>query len=123
MTTEDVTKTKGSSFSDCSINKKILRGILEFGFVRPSPVQEESIPHILMGNNVSCRAKNGWGKTGAYCIQMLQLIDIDLNNIQALVLSPTLEWASHTRFIKQISKCMIGLNVICTTGGTLLRWY
>eukprot|EP01083_Nonionella_stella_P061598 160472_1 len=120
--TVDVTKTKGSSFSDFSINKKLLRGILEFGFIRPSPVQEESIPHILMGNNVLCRAKNGTGKTGAYCIPMLQLIDISINNIQALVLVPTRELALQTsRFVKQISKYMIGLNVICTTGGTLLR--
>ena len=55
-------------------NNKLLRGVLENGFERPSPVQEESIPHILMGNNVLCRAKNGTGKTGAYAISMLQLI-------------------------------------------------
>jgi len=120
--TSDVTKTKGSSFSDFSINKKLLRGILENGFVLPSPVQEESIPNILMGNNVLCRAKNGTGKTGAYCIPVLQLIDISKNYIQGLILVPTRELALQTsRFIKKISKYMIGLNVICTTGGTLLR--
>ena len=82
-----VTKTKGSSFSDFSINK-LLRGVLENGFERQSPVQEESIPHILMGNNVLCRANYGTGKTGAYAISMLQLIDINVGDIQALVLVP-----------------------------------
>mmetsp|Transcript_11383 Transcript_11383/g.18310 ORF Transcript_11383/g.18310 Transcript_11383/m.18310 type:complete len:589 (-) Transcript_11383:450-2216(-) len=120
--TSDVTKTKGSSFSDFSINKKLLRGILEFGFVRPSPVQEESIPNILMGNNVLCRAKNGTGKTGAYCIPVLQLIDVNKRYTQALILVPTRELALQTsRFIKEISKYMTGLNVICTTGGTQLK--
>jgi len=122
--TSDVTKTKGSAFSDFSLNKKLLRGILEHGFVRPSPVQEESIPNILMGNNVLCRAKNGTGKTGAYCIPLLQLIKVDKqkNFIQALVLVPTRELALQTsRFVKEISKYMVGLNVICTTGGTQLR--
>ena len=57
--TDDVTKTKGSSFGDFSLNNRLLRGVLEAGFYRPSPVQEESIPNILMGNNVLCRAKNG----------------------------------------------------------------
>lgn len=102
--TADVTKTKGSHFSDFSLNKKLLRGILEHGFVRPSPVQEESIPNILMGNNVLCRAKNGTGKTGAYCIPLLQLIKVDKtkNYIQALVLVPTRELALQTsRFIKK----------------------
>ena len=120
--TDDVTKTKGSSFSDFSINKKLLRGILEFGFEKPSPVQEESIPNILMGNNVLCRAKNGTGKTGAYCIPVLQLIDTNKKDTQALILVPTRELALQTsRFIKEISKYMAGLNVICTTGGTQLR--
>jgi len=71
-----------------ALNNKLLRGVLENGFERPSPVQEESIPHILMGNNVLCHAKNGTGKTGAYAIPMLQLIDINVGDIQALVLVP-----------------------------------
>lgn len=122
--TADVTKTKGSSFGDFSLDKRLLRGVLEFGFSAPSPVQEESIPHILMGHNVVCRAKNGTGKTGAYCIPLLQLMDLRPSRayIQGLILVPTRELALQTaRFCKQISKYMVGLNVLCTTGGTLLR--
>merc|ERR1719361_2300914 len=120
--TDDVLKTKGSSFSDFSLNNRLLRGVLEAGFSPPSPVQEESIPNILMGNNVLCRAKNGTGKTGAYCIPVLQLVDSAKDYIQALILVPTRELALQTaRFLKQISKYMVGLNIMCTTGGTLLR--
>jgi len=124
--TADVTKTKGSSFSDFSLDKRLLRGVLEFGFSAPSPVQEESIPHILMGRNVVCRAKNGTGKTGAYCIPLLQQMGEGVKKnrayIQGLILVPTRELALQTaRFCKQISKYMVGLNVLCTTGGTLLR--
>ena len=65
---------------------------------------------------------SGTGKTGAYCIPVLQLVDSAKDYIQALILVPTRELALQTaRFLKQISKYMVGLNVMCTTGGTLLR--
>eukprot|EP01084_Bolivina_argentea_P311800 539773_1 len=80
------------------------------GFNKPSPVQEESIPNILMGNNVLCRAKNGTGKTGAYCIPVLQLLDVNKRHIQALILVPTRELALQTsKFIKEITKYITNL--------------
>lgn len=49
-------------------------------------------------------------------------MDASKDYIQALILVPTRELALQTsRFLKQISKYMVGLNVMCTTGGTLLR--
>lgn len=60
-------------------------GIFEKGFERPSPIQEESIPIALTGSDILARAKNGTGKTAAFCIPALEKIDQDNNVIQGLV--------------------------------------
>lgn len=57
-------------------------GIYEKGFERPSPIQEESIPIALTGSDILARAKNGTGKTAAFCIPALEKIDQDNNIIQ-----------------------------------------
>lgn len=57
-------------------------GIYEKGFERPSPIQEESIPIALTGRDILARAKNGTGKTAAFCIPVLEKIDQDNNVIQ-----------------------------------------
>jgi len=62
-------------------------GIYEKGFERPSPIQEESIPIALTGSDILARAKNGTGKTAAFCIPALEKIDQDNNVIQGLITS------------------------------------
>jgi len=69
------------------------QGIYEMGFEFPSPIQEEAIPQILEGKNVIAKAKNGTGKTAAFCIPLVEKIDTKLNAIQALVLVPNRELA------------------------------
>lgn len=71
-------------------------GIYEKGFEAPSPIQEESIPIALTGRDILARAKNGTGKTAAFCIPLLERIDTAKNQIQALVLVPTRELALQT---------------------------
>ena len=60
-------------------------GIYAKGFERPSPIQEESIPIALTGSDILARAKNGTGKTAAFCIPALEKIDQDNNVIQGLM--------------------------------------
>ncbi|KAJ8573224.1 hypothetical protein K7X08_009735 [Anisodus acutangulus] len=80
--TEDVTATKGNEFEDYFLKCELLMGIYEKGFERPSPIQEESIPIALTGSDILARAKNGTGKTAAFCIPALEKIDQDKNAIQ-----------------------------------------
>ncbi|KAK4382107.1 DEAD-box ATP-dependent RNA helicase 6 [Sesamum angolense] len=80
--TEDVTATKGNEFEDYFLKRELLMGIYEKGFERPSPIQEESIPIALTGSDILARAKNGTGKTAAFCIPALEKIDPDKNAIQ-----------------------------------------
>ena len=84
---QDVTATKGNEFEDYFLKRDLLRGIYEKGFEKPSPIQEESIPIALTGSDILARAKNGTGKTGAFCIPTLEKIDPENNVIQGFLLS------------------------------------
>ena len=66
-------------------------GIYEKGFEAPSPIQEESIPIALTGRDILARAKNGTGKTAAFCIPVLEKTDTSRNEIQSVLLVPTRE--------------------------------
>lgn len=82
-----MTATKGNEFEDYFLKRELLMGIYEKGFERPSPIQEESIPIALTGSDILARAKNGTGKTAAFCIPALEKIDQDKNAIQCLNLN------------------------------------
>ncbi|CAL9079784.1 unnamed protein product [Musa textilis] len=119
--TEDVTATKGNEFEDYFLKRELLMGIYEKGFERPSPIQEESIPIALTGSDILARAKNGTGKTAAFCIPALEKIDQDHNVIQVVILVPTRELALQTSQVcKELGK-HLNIQVMVTTGGTSLK--
>ncbi|KAE8450004.1 DExD/H-box ATP-dependent RNA helicase dhh1 [Mollisiaceae sp. DMI_Dod_QoI] len=119
--TEDVTATKGLEFEDFNLKRDLLMGIFEAGFEKPSPIQEEAIPVALTGRDILARAKNGTGKTAAFIIPALQQINPKNNKIQALILVPTRELAMQTSQVCKTLGKNLGVNVMVTTGGTLLR--
>merc|ERR1719334_2777126 len=94
--TDDVTRTKGNDFEDYFLKRELLMGIFEKGYEKPSPIQEDSIPVALAGKSVLARAKNGTGKTGAFCIPLLDQVNTSKNEIQGLILVPTRELALQT---------------------------
>lgn len=85
-------------------------GIFEKGWEKPSPIQEASIGVALSGKlscfyffniqvsgqDILARAKNGTGKTGAYCIPVIEKIQPNIKKIQALIVVPTRELALQT---------------------------
>ena len=86
-------------FRDLDIIKPILRALEEEQYVSPTPIQEEAIPVILSGRDLLGCAQTGTGKTAAFAIPTLQLLERDgLRNekhrkIRALVVTPTRELA------------------------------
>ncbi|CAH2075730.1 unnamed protein product [Thlaspi arvense] len=119
--TEDVTATKGNEFEDYFLKRELLMGIYEKGFEKPSPIQEESIPIALTGSDILARAKNGTGKTAAFCIPALEKVDIGINVIQVIVLVPTRELALQTSQVcKELGK-HLNIQIMVSTGGTSLR--
>lgn len=117
-TTEDVAIDDNKYFTDFHLNYDLLRGIYEAGYNRPSPIQWEAVPAILLGKDVLARAKNGTGKTASYLIPILDNINVTKNTVQAVILVPNRELALQT------SACMlrlgkyINVKVTCLVGGT-----
>lgn len=64
------------------MKRELLMGIFEKGWETPSPIQEVGIPMALTGRNILARAKNGTGKTGAYCIPVLEQVVPSEQHIQ-----------------------------------------
>jgi len=119
--TSDVTNTKGNEFEDFCFKRELLMGIFEKGWEKPSPIQEASMPIAQTGRDILARAKNGTGKTGAYTIPILDQIDPSQDHIQAMIVVPTRELALQTSQIAtELSKHM-GIKVMVTTGGTVLK--
>ncbi|VDM19823.1 unnamed protein product [Wuchereria bancrofti] len=119
--TTDVTDTKGIEFEDFCLKRPLLMGIFEKGWEKPSPIQEASISIALSGQDILARAKNGTGKTGAYCIPCIDKIDVEKKYPQSLIIVPTRELAFQTSNICVDLSKHLNLKVMVTTGGTELR--
>ena len=119
---EDIQPRKNTNFGSFNLKKEILWGIFEMGYRCPSPIQEESIPIILNGKDVIARAKNGTGKTAAFLIPILQKINQQMLQLQALILVPTRELALQvSQICKNLSKYITAIKIMATTGGTRLK--
>ena len=79
------------SFEDLGIKDKILRGVYSYGYETPSQIQKRSIPIINKKKDLIAQAQSGTGKTGSFCIGILNNINIELNEPQALIICPTHE--------------------------------
>ncbi len=107
------------TFEELGVSEEIRRAIEELGFEHPMPVQEEVIPYLLGNrNDVIALAQTGTGKTAAFGIPVLQRIDPERKETQALVLSPTRELCLQIADdLKDFSKHMKGINIVAVYGG------
>lgn len=111
------------TFEELGVSEEIRRAIEELGFEHPMPVQEEVIPYLLGNrNDVIALAQTGTGKTAAFGIPLLQRIDPERRETQALVLSPTRELCLQIADdLKDFSKYMRGINVVAVYGGASIE--
>ncbi|MTV82944.1 DEAD/DEAH box helicase [Secundilactobacillus folii] len=80
-------------FSELGLTKSLLKAVERNGYEEATPIQAQTIPMVLEGKDVIGQAQTGTGKTAAFALPILQNIDRDDPNIQALVISPTRELA------------------------------
>ena len=84
---------QGPTFADLGLDERILKGLRELGYERPSPIQAETIPALLAGRDVVGLAQTGTGKTAAVALPILERLEPRAKHVQALVLAPTRELA------------------------------
>lgn len=81
-----------SEFKQLGLSQPILTAIEEMGFETPTPIQQQSIPTLLEGNrDFVGLAQTGTGKTAAFGLPLLDLIDTEIRHPQGLILAPTRE--------------------------------
>lgn len=105
-------------FDDLPINENIKKAVLEMGFEEPSPIQAQAIPKIITGVDVIGQAQTGTGKTAAFSIPILEMVNPEDKNLQAVVLCPTRELAIQVSSeIRKIGKYMHGIKALPVYGG------
>ncbi|ELA41978.1 uncharacterized protein VICG_00995 [Vittaforma corneae ATCC 50505] len=102
---KELLKYKNVKWSDLNLSVKSIKVLTSLGYNFPSPVQYQSIPNILAGNDVLVRAKNGSGKSLSFLIPIIEKINIESNNLQAIIVAPTRELALQiARFARSLCK-------------------
>ncbi len=83
------------TFESFGLSEDILKAIKEAGFKEPSPIQEQGIPLVLGGYDIVAQAQTGTGKTAAFGLPSMSMIDTRSNRVEILVVTPTRELATQ----------------------------
>jgi ATP-dependent RNA helicase DeaD len=110
-------------FNELNICPELLTGIEKLGFKTPTPVQQEVIPFLLEKNDdLVALAQTGTGKTGAFGLPILQRINRNKFEPQALILCPTRDLCIQiTGDLKRFSSAMPDVKTLAVYGGTDIR--
>jgi ATP-dependent RNA helicase RhlE len=86
------------NFNQLNLIEPLVKAVLQKGYTDPTPIQEQSIPHLLQGRDLFGCAQTGTGKTAAFALPILQLMHSDGDHakapfVHALILAPTRELA------------------------------
>ncbi|EYU45451.1 hypothetical protein MIMGU_mgv1a007813mg [Erythranthe guttata] len=84
------------SFDEMGIKDGLLREIYNYGFEKPSAIQQRAVLPIISGRDVIAQAQSGTGKTSMIALAVCQIADTKSSEVQALILSPTRELAAQT---------------------------
>ena len=107
-----------TDFSSLSLRQPLLENLTSLGFTSMTPVQAQSLPHILAGKDVIAQAKTGSGKTAAFGLGLLNKLDVSQRRLQALVLCPTRELADQVaKQLRQLARTTPNVKVLTICGG------
>jgi len=106
------------SFSSLPISKEQLANLETLGYHRMTPVQAQSLPHVLTGKDLIAQAKTGSGKTAAFGIGLLEQINPRFFGVQALVLCPTRELADQVgKELRRLARSTSNIKLVLLCGG------
>lgn len=110
-------------FSDLGINEQLQKGLADLQISVPTDIQEKAIPAVLdHSKDVVALAKTGTGKTAAFGLPLLQLIDVKNTNIQAVILAPTRELGQQiSANLSAFAKYMPEVEIATVCGGIPIK--
>ncbi len=106
------------TFNDLGLSDAVLKAVQENGYEQPSPIQQESIPAILSGQDVLGQAQTGTGKTAAFALPILSQLDVNAQGVQVMILTPTRELAIQvSEACQNYARHIKGFHVLPIYGG------
>jgi ATP-dependent RNA helicase DeaD len=110
-----------TTFADLGLSESTLEALHDVGYEKPSPIQEQAIPPMLQGRDVIGQAQTGSGKTAAFGLPIVEYVDPTVNEVQALVLTPTRELCIQVTQALRTYGQRKGIDVVATFGGAPIR--
>ena len=83
--------TDAATFEELNVQPETLKALKKMGFTTPTPIQSRAIAPIMDGRDLIAKAPTGTGKTCAFGIPLIECLNVDMTDVQALVLCPTRE--------------------------------
>ena len=111
------------TFEETGIRPELVKAVKELGYENPMPVQEQVIPVILQSNkDIIALAQTGTGKTAAFGLPLLSLVDEKSKKLQVLVLCPTRELCNQiAKDLTSYSRYITGLRIVAVYGGASME--
>jgi len=109
------------TFDEMPLHTNLLRGIYSYGFEKPSAIQQRGILPVLKGHDTIAQAQSGTGKTATFAISILQKLDNERCETQALCLAPTRELAAQIQKVIIALGDYMNIKVHACVGGTAVR--
>ena len=107
-----------ASFEALQLSPALTAVVHDLGYTQPTPIQIEAIPALLAGRNIIGQSQTGSGKTAAFALPILQGIEVDRRQLQALVICPTRELTAQVgREMRKLGREHRGLQVLELVGG------
>src|SRR3954453_10592176 len=109
------------AFADLGLSETTLHALQDVGYEQPSPIQEQAIPVLMQGRDMIGQAQTGSGKTAAFGLPMIEHVDPDEADVQALVLTPTRELCIQVTQALRAYAQRKGVDVVAVFGGAPIR--
>jgi len=109
------------TFRELGLSEPLLEALTHLGYEDPTPIQEQAIPALLEGRDVIGQAQTGTGKTAAFGLPLLEFVDPDDPEVQALVLTPTRELCIQVTQALRAYGQRRGISVVAVFGGAPIR--
>ncbi|MGF1680247.1 ATP-dependent RNA helicase DbpA [Photobacterium minamisatsumaniensis] len=107
-----------NAFSNLNLKPGLLSNLSTLGYDEMTPIQAQSLPHILAGKDVIAQGKTGSGKTAAFGLGLLDHLNVKRFRIQTLVLCPTRELADQVaKEIRKLARAIHNIKVLTLCGG------
>ena len=107
-----------TAFSSLKLQAALLKNLDTLDYRVMTPIQAQSLPHVLAGKDVIAQAKTGSGKTAAFGLGLLEQLDVKLFRVQSLVLCPTRELADQVaKELRRLARATHNIKIIALCGG------